>query len=174
MPSNNSKYTPEIREQTAKYILENGKSARSVAEELGIDTNTICRWVREYRKKHNMPSYAEEKGIVQREPRTEGELMYRIKELERELKKKEKELKDEQEKVEILKNPCTSLCNHENEMRSDLCAQLRAFREEDAVPRDPLTESGIEEKTISDGAGAVHADRPGSFFSDGCQIQSQS
>lgn len=71
MPSNNSKYTPEIREQTAKYILENGKSATSVAEELGIDTNTVCRWVRDYRR--NMPSYAEEKGIVQREPRTEGE-----------------------------------------------------------------------------------------------------
>ncbi len=42
--------------------------------------------------------------------------MYRIKELERELKKKEKELADEKEKVEILKNPCTSLCNHTNEM----------------------------------------------------------
>ena len=25
MPSNNSKYTQEIREQTAKYVLKNGK-----------------------------------------------------------------------------------------------------------------------------------------------------
>lgn len=103
MPSNNSKYTPEIREQTAKYILENGKSATSVAEELGIDTNTVCRWVRDYRRQHNMPSYAEEKGIVRKEPQTEGELLYRIKELEREIKKKEKELQEEKEKVEILK-----------------------------------------------------------------------
>ena len=103
MPSNNSKYTDEIREQTARYILENGKSATSVAEEMGIDTNTVCRWVRDYRRKHNLPSYAEEKGIKKKEPQTEGELMYRIKELEKELKRKEKELADEKEKVEILK-----------------------------------------------------------------------
>ena len=76
MPSNRSKYTEEIREQTAKYILENRKSATSVAEEMGIDTNTVCRWVREYRRKHNMPSYAEEKGIVQKAPATEGAMIY--------------------------------------------------------------------------------------------------
>ena len=74
MPSNNSKYTQEIREQTARYIIENGKSATSVAEEMGIDTNTVCRWVRDYRRKHNLPSYAEEKGIKRKEPQTEGEL----------------------------------------------------------------------------------------------------
>ena len=90
MPSNNSKYTQEIREQTAKYILENGKSATSVAEEMGIDTNTVCRWVRDYRRKHDLPSYAEEKGIKRKEPQTEGELLYRIKELEKELKKRDK------------------------------------------------------------------------------------
>lgn len=116
MPSNNSKYTDEIREQTARYILEKGKTATSVAEEMWIDTNTVCRWVRDYRRKHNLPSYAEEKGIKKKEPQTEGELLYRIKELEKELKHKEKELADEKEKVEILKNPCTSLCNHTNEM----------------------------------------------------------
>ena len=53
MPSNNSKYTQEIREKTARYILENKKSATSVAEEMGIDTNTVCRWVRDYRRKYN-------------------------------------------------------------------------------------------------------------------------
>ena len=103
MPSNNSKYTQEIREQTARYIIENGKSATSVAEEMGIDTNTVCRWVRDYRRSHNMPSYAEEKGIKHKEPQTEGELLYRIKELEKELKKRDKELAEEKEKVEILK-----------------------------------------------------------------------
>ena len=56
MPSNNSKYTPEIREQTARYVLESGKSATSVAEEMGIDTNTVCKWVREYRRKNDLPS----------------------------------------------------------------------------------------------------------------------
>ena len=32
MPSNNSKYTTEMREQTAAYIIENHKSATSMAE----------------------------------------------------------------------------------------------------------------------------------------------
>ena len=103
MPSNNSKYTQEIREQAAKYVLETGESATSIAEEMGIDTNTVCRWVLDYRRKHNLPSYAEEKGIKRKEPQTEGELLYRIKELEKELKKRDKELADEKEKVEILK-----------------------------------------------------------------------
>lgn len=103
MPSNNSKYTQEIRERTAKYVIENGRSATSVAEEMGIDKNTVCQWVRSYRKKHNLPSYAEEKGIVRKQPQTEGELLYRIKELEKELKQKEKALQEEKEKVEILK-----------------------------------------------------------------------
>ncbi len=78
------------------------KSATSVAEEMGIDTNTVCRWVRDYRRKYNLPSYAEEKGIRRKEPQTEGELLYRIKELEKELKKKDKQLEEEKEKVEIL------------------------------------------------------------------------
>ena len=103
MPSNRSKYSQEMREETAKFILESGKSATSVAEELGIDVNTVCRWVRDYRRKHGMPSYAEEKGIERAKDKSQGEQKYRIKELERQLKKKEKELQEEKEKVEILK-----------------------------------------------------------------------
>ena len=52
MPSNNSKYTQGIREQTARYILDSGKSATSISEEMGIDKNTVCRWVRDYRREH--------------------------------------------------------------------------------------------------------------------------
>ncbi len=88
MPSNNSKYTQEMRERTAKFISENGKSATSVAEEMGIDKNTVCSWVREYRRRNDLPSYAEEKGIQKKSPRTEGELLNKIKELERALCKK--------------------------------------------------------------------------------------
>lgn len=44
MPSPNTKYSAEIREQTAEFILSSGKSATSVAEEMGIDVNTVCRW----------------------------------------------------------------------------------------------------------------------------------
>ena len=50
MPSNNAKYTDEMREQAVKLIPETGKSASGFAEETGIDRNTVCRWVREYRK----------------------------------------------------------------------------------------------------------------------------
>jgi len=103
MPSNNSKYSQEMREETAKFILENGRSATSVAEELGIDVNTVCRWVRDYRRKHGMPSYAEEKGIVKAKELSDSEQKLKIKELERALKKKGKELQDEKDKVEILK-----------------------------------------------------------------------
>ena len=65
MPSNNSKYTPEFREETARYIIESGRSATSMAEEIGIDKSTVCSWVREYRRKKGLPSNAEEKGIRQ-------------------------------------------------------------------------------------------------------------
>lgn len=90
MPSNNSKYSQEMRERTAKHILESGKSATSTAGEMGIDTNTICRWVRDYRRKHNLPSYAQEKGLKRAEPKSNSELNFRIKELEKELKLKRK------------------------------------------------------------------------------------
>ena len=56
MPSNNSKYSQEMREETARFILESGKSATSTAKELGIDVNTVCRWVRDYRRAHDLPS----------------------------------------------------------------------------------------------------------------------
>lgn len=110
MPSNNSKYSEEFREQVVARILETGQSATSMAEEMGIDTNTVCRWVRDYRRKHNMPTYAEEKGIKARPPKDTMEMKQRIKELERQLKEKDKELArrnkqiaDEREKIEILK-----------------------------------------------------------------------
>ena len=100
MPSDNSKYSEEMREQTAAYIIESGKSATRVAEEMGIDTNTVCRWGRAYRRKHGMPTYAEEKGI-QAKPAKDGmELKQRIKELERQLKEKDKEIEKQKKKVE--------------------------------------------------------------------------
>lgn len=88
MPSNNSKYSEEMRNQTASYIIENGKSATKVSEELGLDKNTVCRWVRDYRRKHNMPSYEEEKGIKAKPPKDNRELTNRIKELEKQIKEK--------------------------------------------------------------------------------------
>jgi transposase len=103
MPSNNSKYSEEMREQTAKLIIESGKSATSMAEDLGIDTNTVCRWVRDYRRVNNCPTYAQAKGFKKKKKKNERELLLENKELERQLKKQRKELEDEKEKVEILK-----------------------------------------------------------------------
>jgi len=103
MPSNNSKYSQEMREQTAKLIIESGRSATSMAEEMGMDVNTVCRWVRDYRRKNNMPTWSEEKGIKASNPVSEKELIARNKELEQEIKKKNKLISEEREKVEILK-----------------------------------------------------------------------
>jgi transposase-like protein len=75
-----------------------------VGEELGIDANTVCRWVREHRRKNNLPSYREEQGIVKparsKEP---SDSKRKIRELEARLKAGEKALADERENVEILK-----------------------------------------------------------------------
>ena len=57
------KYSPEMKEQTVKYVLEGNKSATKVSKELGIGTNTVCRWVREYREAHQMPTYEVERKI---------------------------------------------------------------------------------------------------------------
>ncbi len=51
MPSNNAKNTPEFREKTAQYVVENRKSATSIAEEIGIDKNAVCNWARAHRRK---------------------------------------------------------------------------------------------------------------------------
>ena len=103
MPSNSAKYTQEFREKTARYVIESGKSSTSVAEEIGIDKNTVCCWVRAYRRKNGMPSYAEERGIQDPVPKEMNEENRRIRDLEKENRRLRKELPDEQEKVEILK-----------------------------------------------------------------------
>lgn len=93
------KYNEEMKLQTVKYVLDGGKSATKVAKELGIDTNTVCRWVREYCEAQGMPSYEAEQRIKRQ---TADEMAAKIKELEKEIKRKDRELADEKEKVEIL------------------------------------------------------------------------
>jgi transposase-like protein len=104
MPSNNSKYTEEMRERTVLHILSSGKSATSVAEELGIDTNTVCKWVRDYRRKNNMPSATESRMSVPVTKTSDPhDAKRKVRELETRLRQKEKELAEERENVEILK-----------------------------------------------------------------------
>lgn len=109
MPSLNSKYTEEFRERTVKYILENNKSATRVGEELGVDKNTICRWVREFRRKNKLPSYQEEQNISGKSARDAKAQMLKMKEDKRRIMELEEE-------VEILKKLCTSSCKHQNEV----------------------------------------------------------
>ncbi|WP_405324964.1 transposase [Fibrobacter sp.] len=93
-------YNSETREQVIKLVLKGEKSGNQIARELGIGPNTVSRWVKGYRKEHDMPSYSEERRI--RKVSVE-ELAAKNRELEKLLKKREKELADEKETVEILK-----------------------------------------------------------------------
>ena len=86
MPSNRTKYSQEMREQISKFIIESGKRATSVAEEMKIDTNTLYRWVRDHRRKHQMPCYAEEKGLKKQITKKVMNEKYKIKEQEKEIK----------------------------------------------------------------------------------------
>jgi transposase-like protein len=94
MTSPNSKYTEAIRERTENYIIESNKSATRVGEELGIDKNTICRWVREYRSKNRLPSYQEEQDIRGKTARETKAYM---------MKEDKKRIEILTEEVEILK-----------------------------------------------------------------------
>ena len=73
-----------------------------------------------------MPSYAEERGYHTPAPADQKDWKAKAMAAEAKLKEKEKEPAKERkrrelegEKVEILKNPCTSLCNHTNEIRGN-------------------------------------------------------
>src|SRR5574344_1675951 len=93
-------YNDEMRLQTVKLVLKGEKSATKIAKDIGVNPNTICRWVQEYRKQNNLPTYEEERRI--RKVSVEH-LAAKNKELERKLKQREKELADEKETVEMLK-----------------------------------------------------------------------
>jgi len=77
-----------MREQPVEYIFEKNSSATQVAEEMGIGTNTVCGWVRNYRRKYSLTSFAKSNEMKRAEPKSNMELLYQIKELEREKKKK--------------------------------------------------------------------------------------
>ena len=86
-------YNSETRGRVIKLVLKGVKSANQIAQELGIGTNTVGRWVNVYRKEHNLPSYREKRRIRK----------VSIEELKKRLKQNEKGLADEKETVEILK-----------------------------------------------------------------------
>jgi len=94
----------EFREQTARHIIETGKSATSMAEELSIDINTVCRWVRDYRKKHDLPTWTEERRRRKgNQPKQAPDLVWENKKLVKDLKQKEKLIAELEEEKDILK-----------------------------------------------------------------------
>ena len=93
-------YNDEMRLQTVKLVLKGEKSATKIAKDIGVNPNTICRWVQEYRKQNNLPTYEEERRIRKV---SVGELAAKNKELERKLTQREHELAAAQATVEILK-----------------------------------------------------------------------
>ena len=114
MPSNNSKYTPEFREQTARHIIETGKSATSMAEELSIDVNTVCRWVRDFRKKHSLPTWSEERSrkIKKGQAQSEVDLFWENKALAKEIKKRDRVIAELEEEKTILKKSLAIFAQH--------------------------------------------------------------
>ena len=91
----------EVQSQNDEVIsfqTKKEKTATKIIKDIGVNPNTICRWVQEYRKQNNLPTYEEERRI--RKVSVE-ELAAKNKELERKLKQREKELADEKETVEI-------------------------------------------------------------------------
>ncbi|MCR5694720.1 MAG: transposase [Clostridia bacterium] len=103
MASNRTKYSPEFREEVCRLVIEGNRSATSVAEEFIIDKNTVCSWVRNYRRAHSLPSYAEEQGIMKSVREEESELKRKNKEKDSEIQRLKKENKRLQEDREILK-----------------------------------------------------------------------
>lgn len=45
-----NKYSEQMKEETAIYILESGKSITIASKELEINVNTACRWINKYKK----------------------------------------------------------------------------------------------------------------------------
>jgi len=76
-----------------------------MAEELSIDVNTVCRWVRDYRRKHDLPTWHEENK--RRRPgkisQSDADLFWKNKELERDLKRHRKMIASLEEEKTILK-----------------------------------------------------------------------
>ncbi|SHL56493.1 helix-turn-helix domain-containing protein [Fibrobacter sp. UWEL] len=93
-------YNEEMKLQTVKLVLKGEKSATKIAKDIGVTANTVCRWVQDYRRQNNLPSYEEERRLKRV---SIEELATKNRELERKLKQREKELAEERETVEILK-----------------------------------------------------------------------
>lgn len=67
------KFSPEFREETARFVVEGQRSIAEVAREHGLSDTTVGNWVRKYRETHAID-----------EPALELSERARLRELERE------------------------------------------------------------------------------------------
>jgi transposase len=77
-------YTKEFKEDAVKLVIEQGYSITEVGSRLGINSNNVSRWVREYRRDQEAILSG---GKTQREIETEN----------RELRKENQRLKMERD-----------------------------------------------------------------------------
>lgn len=75
------KFSPEFRGETAKLVVESGRSIAEVAREYGLGETTLGNWVKKYREAHATD-----------EPPLELSERARLRELERENREMSMEL----------------------------------------------------------------------------------
>lgn len=75
MPSNNIKYSMQFKEQTVLQMLDKGVSAATLDADIGVNLNTVCRWVREHRKLQGLPTYHQQRKINQAIKKIESEFI---------------------------------------------------------------------------------------------------
>jgi transposase len=105
------KYDADFKERTCRHIQESGKSATSVAEELGVDKNSVCAWMRQYRRRNHLPSHEEVKVA-----KKQTQAVQRTKAETKQLRADQKRIVELEERVEILKKLCISSCKPRNEV----------------------------------------------------------
>ncbi len=80
------RYDLEQQEQIARMSTEGGKSGNPIAAELGINKNSVYKWISQYKKRRGIPILSSPKPAVNKEDKL------RIRELEKLLKDKEEEI----------------------------------------------------------------------------------
>ncbi|EEG76277.1 transposase [Dethiobacter alkaliphilus] len=84
MPSNANRYSEEFKKDAIKLVQEGGRPVNSVANDLGINAQTLRNWLKEEKKRQNPESA-------------------RILELEAQLKAEKRRNNELEEAVDILK-----------------------------------------------------------------------
>ncbi|ASS67055.1 transposase [Paenibacillus sp. D51F] len=87
MSEQRQRYNEEFKKQTVKFIQEQTKSVREIAEELDIPKSTLNQWLSQYRQFETEPVNSAE----------------RIRQLEQQLKEKERRIADVEEELAIVK-----------------------------------------------------------------------